>query len=357
MAINVILARSPYQVIINEANQINTKVELRLWNKSGSRPTNPTYIMSEGIASVTQRQTNYNISPFILEFIDKFKLQYDVDAVVEADDNEWCIGEYKTFYEREDLDMTLINTYSFCAVNGYSTVEQELNFSPTQEDNYLLLANPLIKVYWNTTIPYYNFIIRDAGEDYTAEWYDKADTLLKSETFYTGVDEFFNYAIPLVYADSTYVIISSEKEDPVFKVATEEICETKYSIQTMWFVNKLGGWNQFPFFKASYNSIDVKNSNYNLMQKDVVYDPRRGQTKPFNINGNETIKVNSGWVTEDYFEWIQDMMLSDTILYSDDEIPVTIKTTSMQKRTSINDKNINYTLEFDFANKLINNIV
>ena len=160
-----------------------------------------------------------------------------------------------------------------------------------------------------------------------------------------------------MYGNSTYVIVSSTKESQVFKVDTEEICEPKYSIQTMWFVNKLGGWNQFPFFKASYNSIDVKNSNYNLMQKDVVYDPRRGQTKPFNINGTETIKVNSGWVTEDYFEWIQDMMLSDTILYSDDEIPVTIKTTSMQKRTSINDKNINYTLEFDFANKLINNIV
>jgi hypothetical protein len=125
----------------------------------------------------------------------------------------------------------------------------------------------------------------------------------------------------------------------------------------MWFVNKFGGWNQFTFFKASYNSINVKNSDYSLMQKFVNYDYRRGQTKPFNINGNGSIKVNSGWVTEDYFEWIQDMMLSDTILYESSQIPVTIKTTSMQKKTELNDKNINYTLEFEFANKLINNIV
>jgi hypothetical protein len=357
MAINVILARSPYQVIIDQDSQIKTKVELRLWNKGGTRPTNPTYIMSEGIASVTQRQTNYNISPFILEFIDKYKLQYDVDAVVEADDNEWCIGEYKTFYEREDLDFTLISTVSFCAVNGYSTVEQGLNFSPTQEDDYLLLANPNIKVYWNTIIPYYNFIVRDIDTDYRATWYDKSGEELYGVTFYEGEDEFFNYAIPLVYGASVYVIISNSKDENIYKIYTEEICEPKYPVQTMWFVNKFGGWNQFPFFKASYNSIDVKNSDYTLMQKNVNYDYRRGQTKPFNINGNESIKVNSGWVTEDYFEWIQDMMLSDTILYSDDEIPVTIKTTSMQKRTSINDKNINYTLEFDFANKLINNIV
>ena len=357
MAINVILARSPYQVIINEANQIRTKVELRLWNKGTTKPTNPTYIMSEGIASVTQRETNYNISPFVLEFIDKFKLQYDVDAVIEADDNEWCIGEYKTFYETDDTELTLISTVSFCAVNGYSTVEQGLNFSPTQEDNYLLLANSNIKAYWNTTTPFYNFICKDVDDEYTAKWYDENNTLLKSQTFYTGVNEFFNYSIPLIYNTSVYIIIESENDGIIYTINTEEICEPKYTIQTMWFVNKLGGWNQFPFFKASYNSIDVKNSNYNLMQKDVVYDPRRGQTKPFNINGTETIKVNSGWVTEDYFEWVQDMMLSDTILYTNDEIPVTIKTTSMQKRTSINDKNINYTLEFDFANKLINNIV
>jgi len=53
---------------------------------------------------------------------------------------------------------------------------------------------------------------------------------------------------------------------------------------------------------------------------------------------------------------LKDRMLSDTILLSP-ATPVTIKTTSMQKKTYIKDKNINYTLEFDFANKLINNIV
>lgn len=356
MSLNVILARSPYQVIINEANQIRTKVELRLWNKGGTRPTNPTYIMSEGIASVTQRETNYNISPFILEFIDKFKLQYSSSTITQADNKEWCIGEYKTFYERDDLDMTLISTYSFCAVNGFSTVEQGLNYYPAQTKDYLLLANPLIKVYWNNIIPYYNFIVRENGNSYTAQWIDKASEVEYSQTFYTGVDDFFNYAIPLVYGASVRVEIYDENSVLLVKVETEEICEAKYSIQTMWFVNKLGGWNQFNFFKASYNSIDVKNSDYALMQKEVNYDYRRGQTKPFNINGNQSIKVNSGWVTEDYFEWIQDMMLSDTILLNP-QTPVTIKTTSMQKKTELKDKNINYTLEFDFANKLINNIV
>lgn len=355
-SINLIFARSPFEIIINEANQVRTKVELKLWNKGDTPPTVPTYIMSEGIASVTQTETNYNIAPLILEFIDKYFLTYNNTTVIQSNKKEWCIGEYKTYYSTDGEDYTLKATVSFCAVNGYSEVENGVNNNLTKFQAYLLLANPNIKVYWNTIIPYYNFICKDTTDEFFAEWYDKTDTLLKTENFYTGANDFFNYAIPLVYQTSIYVIISSNKIGQIYKITTEEICEPKYPIQTMWFVNNLGGWNQFTFFKASYNSINVKNSDYALMQKEVNYDYRRGQTKPFNINGNGSIKVNTGWVTEDYYEWVEQMMLSDTILLNP-QTPVTIKTNSMQEKTYLNDKNINYTLEFDFANKLINNIV
>lgn len=356
-SINLIFARSPYQVIIDEPSQVKTKVELRLWNKGDTPPTDPTYIMSEGIASVTQTETNYNIAPFILEYIDKYFLQYSTSTITEADKKEWCIGEYITYYSTDGTTFTIIDTIEFCAVNGYSNVEDGINLDLTKTKAYLLLADSNKKVYWNTIIPYYNFIVREKNKEYQAKWIDKAGTVLKSQTFYTGVDDFFNYAIPLVYQTSVRVeIYNKTTEELLVKVETEEICEPKYPIQVMWFVNKLGGWNHFSFFKASYNSIDVKNSDYALMQKEVDYDYRRGQTKPFNINGNQTIKVNSGWVTEDYFDWIQQMMLSDTILLNP-QTPVTIKTTSMQKKTELKDKNINYTLEFDFANKLVNNII
>ena len=356
-SINLIFARSPFQVIINEATQVRTKVELKLWNKGDTVPTVATYIMSEGIASVTQTETNYNIAPFILEYIDKYKLQYNSTTVTQAGNKEWCIGEYKTYYSTNGTTYTLLSTVSFCAVNGYSNVENGINLNLTQTQAYLLLANPNLKVYWNTVIPYYNFICKDTTVKFTAKWFDEDNNVLKTQLFYNSENDFFNYAIPLVYQISIKVNIYDDKNSIIYSISTEEICEPKYTIQRMWFVNKLGGWNQFAFFKASYNSIDVKNSDYSLMQKNVNYDYRRGQTKPFNVNGTQSIKVNTGWLTEDYYELIQDIMLSDTILYESTEIPVTIKTSSMQKKTYLKDKNINYTLEFDFANKLINNIV
>ena len=356
-SIKVILARSPFEIIINEATQVRTKVELKLWNKGDTVPTVATYIMSEGIASVTQTETNYNISPFILEYIDKFKLNYNSGNVTQATSKEWCIGEYKTYYSTNGTTYTLIDTFSFVGVNGYSTVEDGMNYDITDPNTYLLLANGNLKVYWSDTIPYYNFICKNVDQVYKARWYDKANDLLKTTVFYNGENDFFNYAIPLVYNASVYVVIQNASNEQIYKIETVEVCEPTYPVQAMWFVNKYGGWNQFTFFKASYNSIDIKNSDYSLMQNNVNYDPRRGQTKPFNINGNGSIKVNTGFIAEEYFEWIQDIMLSDTILLTNSEIPVTIKTTSMQKKTYLKDKNINYTLEFDFANKLINNIV
>jgi hypothetical protein len=357
IAIKVILARSPYQVIINEPTQISTKVELRIWNKPNTRPATPTYIMSEGIASITQKETNYNISPFILEYIDKFALDYLSTNVTFAGNKEWCIGEYKTFYSVDNVNWILIDTIEFVGVNGYSRVEQGMNYDIADPYPFLLQANPDVKVFWNTIIPYYNFIVKSTNT-YSANWYDENDNLLKNEIFHYGVNDYFNYAIPLVYNNSVKMQINNETDFfGIYTIYTEEICEPLYPVQIVWFVNHYGGWNYLPFFKASFNSIDVKNSDYNLMQKNVNYDPRKGQMQVFNVNGNEKIRLNTGWVTEEFFDFIQDIMLSDRILYTNDERPLILKTTSMDKKTYINDKNINYTLEFEFSNKLLNNIV
>jgi hypothetical protein len=356
----VILARSPYQVIIDEPTQTSTKVELRLWNKGDTKPTNPTYIMSEGIASVTQTETNYNISPFILEYIDKYYPIYDTDNVTLAGNKEWCIGEYITYFSSNSVDNQEIEVVEFCGVNGYSTPEQGMNYDITNLRPYLFLANPLLKVYWNTNtpIPFYNFIVKHETNEYEAQWINKSGNTINSVIFYDGENDYCNFSIPLVYGASVRLeIVNRTAGEMVTKIETEEICEPLYPVKMVYFVNLYGGWNYFPFFKASFNSIDVKNSDYALMQKNVDYDYRKGQRKSFNVNGNQSIKVNTGWIEEQYFELIQDIMLSDTIIYSEDEIPVTIKTSSMQKKTYITEKNINYTLEFDFANKLINNII
>jgi hypothetical protein len=69
----------------------------------------------------------------------------------------------------------------------------------------------------------------------------------------------------------------------------------------------------------------------------------------------QSIRINTGWVDENNSELIQDLLLSETILL--DLKPVTIKTEGTELKTSLNNKMINYEMEFDYSFDLINNVV
>jgi hypothetical protein len=109
------------------------------------------------------------------------------------------------------------------------------------------------------------------------------------------------------------------------------------------------------FFKASQDSIDIKSTDYNLMQSNWAYNPKIGQSKTMNTNGQQTVKCNSGWVDENYDLLMRDLLLSETILLNGK--PVTVKTKQLTYKTYLKDKNINYTIEFEYSNNLLNNIV
>jgi hypothetical protein len=48
-------------------------------------------------------------------------------------------------------------------------------------------------------------------------------------------------------------------------------------------------------------------------------------------------------------------MLSEVVLL--DNKPVTLKTTQTDLKTTIQDKNINYTMDFEYAYNLLNNVI
>jgi hypothetical protein len=75
----------------------------------------------------------------------------------------------------------------------------------------------------------------------------------------------------------------------------------------------------------------------------------------FNVNGNQSIKLSSGFVPENYSDLIQDLLLSETVLL--DGLPVKVKTQSTTLKTSLIDRNINYEIEFDYSFNLINNVI
>ena len=58
---------------------------------------------------------------------------------------------------------------------------------------------------------------------------------------------------------------------------------------------------------------------------------------------------------ESYKELIQDLMLSEVVLL--DSVPVKVKSKSSSLKQHIIDKNINYTMEFEYDFNLINDVI
>jgi len=351
---NVISARSPFEIIINESGQTGSKVELFIWNKGTTEPTIPTYIMSENIASVTQTETNYNISPYILEYINQIAVNYNTVPAIE-ENTDWCLVRVKR-YKNVSGTFTLLNNIVYFGVNGYTEVSQGMNYMNDDYNNKYLLGSGGIIQYYND-IPYYNFLcISDTGTNFYIKYYNKLGTLLNTNTFRTAIAaNYFNYRLPLSYNNSAYCQIGDDGDGVAYTIYTEKLEECKYTPINCSYVNKFGGWQQLVFFKERIYKVDVKGSKYNLMQSNVNYNYQIGQTKTFNSNGKASITCNTGWVYESYNTFIQELMLSDTVLLNG--TPVTVKTQSLTYKTDLRDKNINFTIDFEYSNNLLNDIV
>jgi len=92
-----IFARSPYIVEINETGQVETKIEIYLWN-TGSMPSAPQYILSKLIPATNAPATYYDVSPYVREFISHNSLQTQMTTQAATPTAQYCnftIRKYK----------------------------------------------------------------------------------------------------------------------------------------------------------------------------------------------------------------------------------------------------------------------
>jgi hypothetical protein len=347
----MINARSPYIVAIDEVGQTTTKVEIFLFNGFGSTfPTTPQYTLTKKIPSSNVTLCTYNLSPYIQEYINHNQFQFNGTTNLSVTTNiyHFVNVKIKTYYNN-----TLIGTTVTKASNGYSYYSQGYNY----DNGRLMLDSGNYNYFYSTTnVKDAGTITIDALTDYKAKYTDLvAATTFTITISANGVYDLFRVK-PSMFANGNKVEIFDETNTLLRTYYFRPQEECKYTPVVIDFVNRYGFFQREFFYKASYNNFEVNNSEYNLMQSDLVnYSITEGQRKVFNSNGKETIKCNSGWVTEGYSSTIKEIMLSEKILVNSK--PAKISTKQMEMQTSLNNKNINYLLEFEFAYESINSVV
>lgn len=134
----------------------------------------------------------------------------------------------------------------------------------------------------------------------------------------------------------------------------EQTCEPILEPQLVQFVNRYGGLDFIWFFKMRTDSISTESKEYKLLQPAMTYDTTIGQNAKYNFNGKQSVKMNTGFVNENYNELIQDLILSEKVWIN--SIPAIVKSSGTEFKTQIRNKNINYEIEFEYAFDLINNM-
>ena len=151
-------------------------------------------------------------------------------------------------------------------------------------------------------------------------------------------------------------------------ITLEEIACSKFTPFRVIFYNRFGALQDIIFSKKSVKQLQTKfdkfkRSTINFNESTFSYDRYKAQKQRIDIQGEESITLNTDFLDEDISNPIQELLMSQQI-WIDENIannqtsvsPVIIKTSDVEFKTSVNNKVVNYTIEFEFANDKIQDI-
>lgn len=173
-------------------------------------------------------------------------------------------------------------------------------------------------------------------------------------------------------------IIRYEVAGVAYTINVQEVEECKYPVHKIVFLNRWGAFQDLYFFKKSVESLESRSENFNrsiFQARQVYYTERLGDCdenynynvysttahakKTFNANATESISLNTGFVPESMNPYFEELMVSEYVWLVDENdvvYPVNLKDSSFTYKTGLNDRLINYTMNFEKSFALVNNI-
>ena len=342
-----IFAKSPFLVSINEASQTAAKVEIYLTTYSSGITfgANPDYTLSKSIASSNNTTCHFNVAPYIENYISN--ASYGINISTEPkylDTNRYCYARIKR-YKIISGTSTLIDSTDYTCFNGYVYNTEGIN---VDLGAYLLDEGTY---YYDNSLNAGDFVVEN-----TSGWKYKYTDLVTgiNRTYTTSSTRVFQpfrvYSSYIANGNKLEILNASNTVLKTYYFKPKEL--NKYTTVTIDFVNKYGAFQREFLIGASTDSLNVTNLEYKSYRAEQrTFSSQEDLTKILNSNGIETIKCNTGWVEESFKETIKQILLSDRILINNRPAKITTKQVDLQK--NINNKMINYPLEFQYTNFVI----
>lgn len=318
-------------------------VDLYVWDGTVSdQPVSPAYTINK---SVISGQTNITLE--IAELVrDYFTITFNDDYNSIARYVRTVVSSFDDSDEPFETN-PIVTTY--VALDGYGYFEEGTN---PELDRHALMSATNIYLPEGTTgkMPIFaEGVGKVIIDGVTTQITDNGNTNQKIQYV----------TIP---ADKSSIQVFDTDDTTLKKTITiSNICEPKYTSFKVTFVNKFGAFQDLYFFKKT---SEVTNVTDELFKKNIItntssnyntYDNQRGR---MNVNAQTSLTMNTGFIKENMNQTIEELFYSENVYirYENKTLAVIPKSKSLQYKTSLNDKLINYTVDFDFAFDRINNV-
>lgn len=393
----LINTRSPFYIKVYHADLFEAKLELYIYE--GAKDTSPdTADLKYTIQKAELEGNNYvvfEISELIRDYIEtKYDGEYDsytvwVNPVITAFESDGSTISSPTVTPSDYASQ-------FIATDGYGYFEEGIN--PDFDEGLMMSEGTIYRVNdRSVNIPVYtgstnsvafrlneetvyskNVVYTDPANPTTSEaiQYIASDSNSTADSYKERVLEAggvfednslleaFENVVDIGAVDEVWVNYTNatETRTKILKVKTFDC--SKYEPIRVTFVNKYGALQDLYFTRRSNESLNIKKEDYKASVMDFVnfsYDTSEHQMRTLNLVGNDSITLNTDYIDESCNEHIKQLMLSEQVWMTrltDEEkiVPLKLKTQSLQLKKRVNDKLVQYSMEFDVAVDKINNI-
>jgi len=312
----VISTRDPFYI---EQNATSLKVEVKVWNTVDSEPASYAHSFEKSSYEVgVAEDLRINISPIIRPYFDMIPLvsptSGDLVSVDEVMNVKLLINE--------------ATEQNYTAVFGFEAPVSPEYFGKWQSrkaihyntDSYITIPETAVDAIYNTS----------DGQQHVES--------LSAKSRYQVIPV-AHPSIDLSTAKWLSITVG------IITYYYDVICP--YMDGTISYVDSSGLWESFDVNGRQDYTYESKGQEF------IQYST--GFKKQFNVNGLRSVRVNTGWVDEDFRRVIEDLMLSEHIVwnYGNKYERMILKTSNTRRKLVRTDKMMEYTLNFEFATPMI----
>ncbi len=247
------------------------------------------------------------------------------------------------------------------------------------EANYLSERPRITSIYRSTNnsfIPYFNYSLSTTITTIVT-LYDSSGSVQSTKTGsittgqleslgiinigVAGINQFMS-GTGSVTADTAYYTVRLQSlSETAQLIRVNLLCESKYTVHTVHFLNRFGGFESRDFTKVSRKRINIDRKDFGKLPYTInasgvpsyynsnnVYNEQRSV---YSTQYKEQMILNTDILTDDEYTWLGDLVLSPMVLIEMEGyfISIVIADSNYEFRKSVNDKVTNLTLNIEYG--------